>query len=81
MQFEDCVVQVLFWKNLNLVVEWNGVRETQFKGFMADSVQANWNAVRIVYGSGDILDPMPNQEQICLFHWTQSIEKHMKSKI
>jgi hypothetical protein len=24
-----------------------------FKGFMANNVQANWNVVQILYGSGD----------------------------
>ena len=45
MQSEDCTAQVLFWRNLNLVVQRHGVDDIQFKGFMADSAQANWNAV------------------------------------
>ena len=32
--------------------------DIQFKGFMADSAQANWNAVRIVYRGGDPTVPM-----------------------
>ena len=35
---------------------------------MADSAQANWNAVRIVYGGGDPTVPMENCERTCLFH-------------
>lgn len=81
MQSKDCTVQVLFWTNLNSVVRRHGVQDIQFKGFMADSAQANWNAVRIVYGSGDISEPMPNRERTCLFHWTQSTEKHTKADI
>jgi hypothetical protein len=31
----------------------NDVPNVNFKGFMADSAQANWNAVRAIYGDGD----------------------------
>ena len=31
-----------------------------FKGFMADSAQANLNAVKIVFGSRDSKTPMEN---------------------
>jgi hypothetical protein len=48
---------------------------------MANSAQANWNAVRMVYGSGDIAEPMENRERTCLFHWSQSMEKHTKAEI
>jgi len=48
---------------------------------MADSAQANWNAMRIVYGLGEIGILMENQERTCLFHWTQSMENHTKSDI
>ena len=53
MQSEDVVAQTVFWRNLNAVVERHSVENPNFKGFMADSAQANWNVVRIVYGSGD----------------------------
>jgi hypothetical protein len=52
MQSKDCDAQIVFWKNLNVVMEMNGVVYTNFKGFMADSAHANWNAVRIIYGNG-----------------------------
>ena len=48
---------------------------------MADSAQANWNAVRIVYGDGNPASPLVNRERTCLFHWTQSMEKHTKADI
>jgi hypothetical protein len=48
---------------------------------MADSVQANWNAVRVIYGSGDATIPMKDQEKTYLFHWAQSLEKHTKADI
>ena len=55
--------------------------DIQFKGFMADSAQANWNAVQIVYGGGDPTVPMEEWERTCLFHWMQSLEKHTKADI
>ena len=70
MQLEDCTPQVLFWRNLNSVVQRHGVDDIQFKGFMADNAQANWNAVQIVYGGGDPTIPMEERERTCLFHWT-----------
>ena len=68
MQSEDCTTQVLFWRNLKSVVQRHGLDDVQFKGFMADSTQANWNAVRIVYGGGDPTVPMENRERTYLFH-------------
>ena len=59
----------------------HGFEEPNFKGFMVDSAQANWNAVRIVYGSGDPAIRMTSRERTCLFHWTQSLEKHTKANI
>ena len=81
MQSEDNTAQQVMWKNLNAVMARNSVPNVQFKGFMADSAQANWNAVRIVYGNGNKEDPMPNRTRTCYFHWTQSLEKHTKTYI
>ena len=81
MQSEDCTAQIVFWQNLNLVLARSGVPKTNFKGFMADSAQANWNAVRVVYGSSNIAEPMENRERTSLFHWTQSMEKHTVADI
>jgi len=53
----------------------------KFKGFMADSAQANWNAMRIVYGNGNASVPIENKKRTCFFHWTQSLEKHTKAYI
>jgi hypothetical protein len=69
MQSEDAAAQMVLWKNLNNVMARHGVPEPQFKGFMADSAQANWNALRVIYGSGDATIPMKDQERTCLFHW------------
>ena len=42
---------------------------------MADSAQANWNAVRTIYGNGDPSLPMVARERTCLFHWSASLDK------
>jgi hypothetical protein len=67
-QSEDTKVQCIMWKELNDLMAKNGVENTNFKGFMADSVHANWNVVRIVYGSGDPKVPMENQKHTCLLY-------------
>jgi hypothetical protein len=59
----------------------HGIPEPKFKGFMADNAQANWNAVRVRYGSGDATIPMKDQERTYLFHWIQFLEKHTKADI
>jgi hypothetical protein len=41
MQSEDAVAQMVLWKNLNDVMARHGIPESKFKGFMADSAQAN----------------------------------------
>jgi hypothetical protein len=81
MQSEDVAAQMVLWKNLNDVMARHGVPEPKFKGFMADSAQANWNDVRVIYGSGDATIPMKDQERTCLFYWAQSLEKHTKADI
>ena len=60
MQSEDTKVQVQFWWSLNAVMHRHGVESPNFKGFMADSAMANWNAVRIVYSSGSANVEMEN---------------------
>jgi hypothetical protein len=66
MQSEDAAAQMVLWKNLNDVMVRHGVPEPKFKGFMADSAKENWNAVRVIYGSGDASIPMKDQERTCL---------------
>jgi hypothetical protein len=56
-------------------------REYQLKGFMADSAQANWNVVQIVYGSGDPKVPMENRERTSLVQWTTSLKRHTQKFI
>ena len=56
------------WHSLLQVMEVHGYSNITFKGFMADSAQANFNAVRIVFGSRDPKIPMENRERTCQFH-------------
>jgi hypothetical protein len=69
------------WREFNDLMAKNGVENTNFKGFVADSAQANWNAVRIVYGSGDPKVPMENQERTCLLHYTTLLKRHTQKYI
>ena len=73
MQSKDTEIQVQFWRSLNAIMEKHRVAKPNFKGFMADSTMANWNAVRIVYGSGPADDIMKNCERTCLLHWSNSL--------
>jgi hypothetical protein len=56
----------------------HGIPKPHFKRFMADNAQANWNAMRIVYGSGDPKVSIDGRERTCYFHWTEFLEKHTK---
>ena len=49
---EDTQAQSLFWMLLNQVMEREGYKKAQFKGFMADEAQANWRAVRTIFNGG-----------------------------
>ena len=81
MQTEGTEGQLIFWRCLNKVMDNNGVPNPNFKGFMCDSAQANFNAVRIVYGSGNPSVPMIDRERTCLFHWATSMHKHTENLI
>ena len=49
--------------------------KVNFKGFIAYSTQANWNAVRKIYGVGNPSLPMVGRERTFIFHWFQSLDK------
>jgi hypothetical protein len=57
------------------------MEKPNFKGFMADSAHANWNAVQIVYGSGNPKVPMENRERTCLLHWTTLLNRYTHKHI
>jgi hypothetical protein len=81
MQFEDTKVQPIMWKKLNNTMFKHGFPKPNFKGFMVDNMQANWNVVIIVYDSWDANVKMVDKEHTCLFYWIQSLRMHTKKLI
>jgi len=81
MQFEDIEIQQLMWTKLNETMLKHGFWKPNFKGFMADIAQTNWNVVRIVYGSKDPFVRMVDKECTCSFNWSHSFDKHTKQLI
>ncbi len=55
--------------------------KSKFQKHEADNAQANQNVVRIVYGTRDLTMKLINKYYICLFHWTQSLDQHIKQFI
>ena len=77
---EDEDSQILFWRNLNAVMERCGHDPPDFAGFMSDEAGANWLAIRFVYNGGP-QNIMEGRERSCLFHWEQSLQKHTKKLV
>jgi hypothetical protein len=71
MQSESIEVHCVMWTKLNQVMFRFGLRNPNFKGFMADNAHANWNDVSIMYDYRDVSMKMVDKEQSCLFHWIQ----------
>jgi len=66
----------------NKVMKEKKVEMLEFKGFMADNAQANYNVVHIVFGwLGDPSQPLHNKERTCLFHYVQSMGIHINNLI
>ena len=68
MMCEMVEAQEQMWRSMMLVLDQHGVKNVNFKGFMADSAQTNFNAVRKIFGSGDKNVPMDGKERTCQFH-------------
>ncbi len=68
MHFKDAEVQQVMWTKLNDTMLKHMFLKLNFKGFMVDNAQANWNTIIIVYGSGDPFMKMVDKECKCLFH-------------
>ena len=81
MKCEDNAAQTLFWKYLNVVRGENGVVHVNFKGFMADNAQANWNVVRKTYGNGDPTMPMEDYEHTYHCHWFANLDKSTQKPV
>jgi hypothetical protein len=81
MQFENVDTQERVWLSMLSILEKHGLTNVNFKGFMCDSAQANFSAVRVIFGSGDPSIPMANKERTCFFHWKMALEWHTKQLI
>ena len=81
IESEDFDAHIVFWKNLNVVMKRNGVVKPNFKGFMAASAQAKWNAIWVIYGNKEKEDRVDDRERTCQFHWTQSMVKWTQSMV
>ena len=81
MMCEMAEAQEQMWRSMLLVLDQHGVKNVNFKGFMADSAQANFNAVRKIFGSGDKNVPMDGKERTCQFHWSMALDRHTKQLI
>ena len=75
---ESVKYQKQMWRSLLAVIEKHSVLNVNFCGFMVDNVQANFNAIREIFGSGDKSQPMENKERTCLFHWKIILDRHTK---
>ena len=69
------------WRSLLMVMEKHRVKNVNFAGFMAESAQANFNAVCEIFGSGDKSKPMKDKERTCQFHWSMAMERHTRQHI
>ncbi len=77
MQSEDRETSCMLWKKFNAIVNKKGMGTLVFKGFMADTMQVNWNIVQIIYGTGNPTVKMVDKKWTCLFLWIQSLDKHI----
>ncbi len=68
MQSKDIDFQSVMWWKLNNVMAKKVVPNPNFKGFMANSAQKNWNIMQIVYGFGDPSELMVDRKQTYYFH-------------
>jgi hypothetical protein len=55
---------------LNEIMLKHGFPKSNFKRFMTNNTQANWNAIKIVYGFGGFFVMMVDKECTYSFHWT-----------
>ena len=81
MQSDSSNAHTQVWLSKLNILDKNGMSNVNFKGFMCNSAQINFNVVRILFGSGDPTVPMENKERTCQFHWRMSLECHTKQLI
>ena len=66
------------WLSMVALLTRHGVKNVNFKGFMTNSAQANFNAVRKFFGSRDSSIPMEGKERIYQFHWSMALDYHTR---
>jgi hypothetical protein len=81
MQFEDIKTQRFMWTKLIEMMLKHRFPKPNFKEFMVDNAQANWNVIKIVYGLRDPYVRMVDKEHTYLFHWIESFNKHTEQMI
>ena len=81
MKLEMADHQKQMWTSMPAVMEKHGLKKVEFAGFMADSAQANFNAVHEIFKSGDKFVPMIGKERTCQFHWLMALDQHTKQYI
>ena len=81
MMCEMANAQEQMWISMLALLKCHGIENVNFKGFMADSVQANFNAIRKIFGSGDKSISMEGKERTCQFHWSMALDWHTKQLI
>ena len=78
MQSKSSDAQIQVWLSILNILDKNGVSNVNFKGFLCNSAQANFNVVRILFGSGDPRVLMEKKVKTCQFHWRMSLGHHTK---
>ena len=81
MIYEMAEAQEQMLRSMLLVFNQHGMKNMNFKGFMADNAYANFNAVRRIFGSGDKNVPMDGKERTCQFHWSMALNRHTEQLI
>ena len=65
MMCEMADAQEQMWLSMFALLKQHRLENLNFKGFMADSVHTNFNAVRKIFGSGDKNIPIEGKERTC----------------
>ena len=81
MKSEMAEHQKQMWRSLLEVMARHGYQRVEFYGFMANSAQANFNAVREIFGSSDKTIPIAGKEHTCQFHWSMALDRHTRQHI
>ena len=57
--------QEQMWLSMLALLKQHGLEDVNFKGFMADSAYANFNAIRRIFGSSNKNIPMEGKKRTC----------------